>query len=103
MIMKTTWALCTAARKTVPMSMKAALRVKKRHDNLQLHPGTASLFVVTIAQKTVFVTQSRQSKYHCLAMTPSVCPVYSWSVTIFLPGADIMGERGYLYNGNKAW
>jgi hypothetical protein len=90
-IMKTTWALCTAARKTVPMSMKVALPVKKRHDNLQLHPGTASLFVVTIVQNTVFVTQSRQSKYYCLAVTPSVCLIYSWSETIFLPGADITG------------
>ena len=50
------------------MSMRAALQVKKRHDSLQLHPGTASLYVVTIAQKTAFVTQSRQSKYYSLVM-----------------------------------
>lgn len=102
-IMKTTWALCTAARKTAPMSMRAALRVKKRLDNLRLRPGTASLSVVTIAQKTVFVTQSRQSKYYCLVMTPSVCLIYSWPVSIFLPEADIIGVWGYLYSGNKTW
>lgn len=67
-ITTTTWDSCTAARKTVPMSMRAALQVKKRHDSLQLHPGTASLYVVTIAQKTAFVTQSRQSKYYSLVM-----------------------------------
>ena len=79
MIMKTTWASYTAARKTVPTSTRAALQAKKRLDNLRPHRGTASLSVATIAQKTVCVTQSRQSKYYLrLLRHASLCD--SWRI-----------------------
>lgn len=65
-IMMTTWDSCTAVRKTAPMSMRAVLQAKKRHDSLQQDRGTVLLSVVTIVQKTVLDIQSRESKYHCL-------------------------------------